>query len=81
MQYIVYWGPQRPGSGAPNHLARALGLSHSNFNTIDMKRKLEIHGSFLNLFSEHCTTRNNHIRWFQHVGFCPRKGLGTSKCM
>jgi len=24
MQCIVYWGPQRPGSGAPNHLAPAL---------------------------------------------------------
>jgi len=25
MQYIVYWGPQRPGSGwGPNHLAPAL---------------------------------------------------------
>jgi len=26
MQCVVYWGPQRQGSGGPNHLAPALGL-------------------------------------------------------
>jgi len=28
MQYIVYWGSQRPGSGGGNHLAPALRVSY-----------------------------------------------------
>jgi len=33
MQFIIYWGPQRPGSGGTNHLAAALGSRHCDRTT------------------------------------------------
>jgi len=50
-------------------------LSHSDLNTINMKHKLEIYGSFLIVFSERQTKHNNSIRRLELVGCLPKKRI------